>query len=206
MDQNSATRMNLMARKGQLKLAAQGSKLLQSKREALLKELLSLVKPLIDAHSGFAEKLPQAAKSLAFAEGMDGKKYLKSLGSSAGGRIEVDVAEEKFWGVRIPAVGKVERETDELDKVAPGATGRGLETGRDFTAVTEALLAIIPLQIRLNKLGEEVQKTSRRVNALDQVLIPGIEHDIKSISQTLEEMEREDTFRLRRIKKKRENS
>ena len=64
----------------------------------------------------------------------------------------------------------------------------------------------MPFQIRLNRLGEEVRKTSRRVNALDQVLIPSLKNEIKFISQALEEMEREDLFRLRRIKQRREKA
>ena len=79
MEEGSATRMTLLARKSQLSLASQGAALLKSKREALLKELLALLRPLADAHSALYLALSHASQSLTFAEAFDGRSYIKSL-------------------------------------------------------------------------------------------------------------------------------
>jgi len=57
-------------------------------------------------------------------------------------------------------------------------------------------------EIKLRKLGEEIKKTTRRVNALEQVVIPRIRGEIRYIAAVLEQRAREDVFRLKRIKKK----
>ena len=197
--------MTLLARKSQLKLAVQGSSLLESKREALLKEMLDLIKPLMDGHIELETVITHARQSLAFAEGLDGKAYLQSLGMASGNKLEVEVEEETFWGVKIPKT-KASRDVkgaDHLLSVTSGVSSRAMESADDFGRMAQAVLTLLPAHARLTRLGHEIQRTSRQVNALEQVLIPNLKSDIKQISQALEEMEREDTFRLRRIKKKR---
>ncbi|OVE77321.1 hypothetical protein BVX99_02965 [bacterium F16] len=205
MNDSSATRMTLLARKGQLKLAEQGSSLLESKREALLKELLDLIKPLMKGHAKLETVMAHARQSLAFAEGLDGKPYLESLGMASGKKMEIEVDQETFWGVKIPAThpSRDVNGADYLFGVTAGVTSRAMETADDFANLAEAVLTLLPAHARLTRLGSEIRRTSRQVNALEQTLIPNIKNDIKRIGQALEEMEREDTFRLRRIKKKR---
>lgn len=196
--------MTLLARKNQLGLASQGAELLKSKREALLKELLALVQPLVDANSRLYSALDQAARSVTFAEALDGRRYLKSLALTSRRRLNVVFNEQKYWGVRVPKLefSPIKRDVDERGISPSGVTSRALETTGDFEEALEVLLTVVPLHVRLTRLGSEVRRTSRRVNALDQVLIPRLKEDIEVIARALEEMEREDMFRLRRIKKK----
>ena len=136
------------------------------------------------------------------AEGLDGRNYIQAAGFAAGKSPELDVQEESFWGVKLPAISTVERE--EAVTRSTNLTARTSEAGGDFEKVGAALLKLLPLHAKLSCLGAEIKRTTRQVNALQQVLIPNLKEELKSISQTLEEMEREDMFRLRRIKKKRE--
>jgi V/A-type H+-transporting ATPase subunit D len=67
----------------------------------------------------------------------------------------------------------------------------------------EQLLRYAPAEQNLLRLGEEVRKVSRRINALEEYLLPRLRRDVATIGRTLDEREREDIFRLKRIKKKR---
>ena len=196
--------MTLLARKSQLKLAEQGADLLDSKREALLKEMLDMVRPLMSGHSDLEAALPIAKRSLTFAEGLDGRNYIEAAGFVSGKSPDLDVEEESFWGVKLPAISTIVDADVASETSASDLTARTVEAGRDFRKVGDALLKQLPLHAKLSSLGTEIKKTTRQVNALQQVLIPDLKDELKSISQTLEEMEREDMFRLRRIKKKRE--
>lgn len=206
MEPTRATRMDLLARKSQVALAVQGSTLLKGKREALLKALLELIPSLIEKHSGVYESLRQMVRSLAMTEAFDGRPYVESLSVPLHRNVDVSLDEEVFWGVRLPKmdIGRICRDPESRGVSVSGLTSRAIEAANDAEQLLQSLLTILPLRVRLNRLGEEVRKTSRRVNALDQILIPWLQNDIKIITQALEEMEREDTFRLRRIKKKKE--
>jgi len=72
--------------------------------------------------------------------------------------------------------------------------------------VVEALLEVAGTEITLRKIGEEIKKTTRRVNALEQVVIPRIRGEIRYIRDVLEQRAREDVFRLKRIKRKLEGA
>ena len=75
---------------------------------------------------------------------------------------------------------------------------------RAFRDFAEALVAVANTETRLKMIGEEIKKTTRRVNALEQVVIPGLDAQIRYIRQVLEQREREDNFRLKKIKTKME--
>jgi len=77
-----------------------------------------------------------------------------------------------------------------------------VESADHFEEVVAAILDVASTEITLRKIGEEIKKTTRRVNALEQVVIPRIRGEIRYIRDVLEQRAREDVFRLKRIKKK----
>jgi V/A-type H+/Na+-transporting ATPase subunit D len=81
-------------------------------------------------------------------------------------------------------------------------TARTVESADHFEEVVAAVLEVASTEITLRKIGEEIKKTTRRVNALEQVVIPRIRGEIRYIRDVLEQRAREDVFRLKRIKKK----
>ncbi len=82
--------------------------------------------------------------------------------------------------------------------------GQTLAALRAFRAFAEALVQVANTETRLRRIGEEIKKTTRRVNALEQVVIPGLNQQVRYIRQVLEQREREDNFRLKKIKQKME--
>ncbi len=201
MEQTSANRTTLLVRKNQAALAKQGVHLLKAKRDALLGELVSVIDKAVSAKAELARALSAATGSLAFAEALDGRDYLESLSLARAQRTEVSLHERRLWGVRILEIEAVARAEGEEPS---GTTARTMEAAHDFERVVDKMLALVPLEVRMVRLGAEIKSTSRRVNALDQILVPSLDKEIATIAQVLEEIEREDSFRLRRAKKQRE--
>ncbi len=206
MERISPTRMNLLRKKDQIKLAQQGVDALKNKRDALLQEFFSLVKDL----SSFREKLgnssQQAVNSLIMASVLDGMQHLRSVAMVSKRDVTISIEEKKLWGVVVPEVKK------EVSYIRPflergvshtGTSSRMDEAAAGFESILDLVIEMAPTEIKLKRLGKEIQKTTRRVNTLEQQLIPSLEDEVRLIRQTLEEREREDIFRLKRLKKKR---
>jgi V/A-type H+/Na+-transporting ATPase subunit D len=79
---------------------------------------------------------------------------------------------------------------------------RTIQAAADFQGVMGAVIKVAATETKLRRIGEEIKKTSRRVNALEQVVIPGIQADIRFIRSVLDQREREESFRLKKIKAK----
>ena len=182
MSQVSPTRMNLLQRRGQLRLAQKGVDLLKKKRDALVAEFFGLVREAMEARKALDQAAKEAYAALLLAQAFDGPEV------------------EHVWGSKVPRLKATFPDGALLSPV--GTPAYTLEASRAFRRYAEALIRVANTETRLKKIGEEIKKTTRRVNALEQVVIPGIRAQIRFIQQVLEQREREDTFRLKRIKGK----
>ena len=84
-----------------------------------------------------------------------------------------------------------------------GASARIDETAGRFEAALELLLRVAPLDRKLSRLAEEIRRTSRRVNALEQRMLPSLEEQVQYIRGVLDQREREDILRLKHLKRMR---
>jgi V/A-type H+-transporting ATPase subunit D len=199
MSQVSPTRMNLLQRRGQLRLAQKGVDLLKKKRDALVAEFFGLVREALEARKALNQGAKEAYAALLLAQAFDGPEAVAgaSLGVPPVEGVEAEV--ENVWGSKVPRL----RATFPEVLLSPvGTPAYTLEAQKAFRRYAEALVQVANTETRLKKIGEEIKKTTRRVNALEQVVIPGIRGQIRFIQQVLEQREREDTFRLKRIKGK----
>lgn len=204
MEQVSPTRMNLITRKAQIKLAEQGAELLKNKRDALIQEFFALVKPLVALRKTLIQKFSDAEWQLFLATVFDGPETLASAAMACRRDVTVDIETKNLWGIRVADLKKTTLTRDSLTR-GYGVTGTSTridQAARSFEELLSHLLEVAPVELKLKKLGEEIKKTSRRVNALEQRLIPRLNSEKRYIQQILEEREREDVFRLKRIKKK----
>ena len=198
--------MVLLGKKRQRKLAADGASLLRNKREALLAEFMSLIKPLLAQRRSLDERTRKALSALAVAMGMDGPEALESAAMASGRDLMVGVEDRKVWGIHLPTI--------ESDRAARGLLARGYSpisvtsridwTAEEFEQLLDSVLSLVPTEVRLKKMGLEIKKTTRRVNALEQKIIPELDAEIAFIRQVLEDRGREDTFRLKLLKAKAE--
>ena len=190
--------MNLLARRGQLGLAVRGVDLLQKKRDALVREFFGLIHETLEARRQLNAAGQEAHMALFLAKAFDGPQEVEVLSLSvpviSNARAEV----ENVWGTRVP---RLEVERPRGTTVSPlGVGGQTLAAQAAFRKLSEALLRVANTESRLRRIGEEIKKTARRVNALEQAVIPGIQSQIHYIQQVLDQQEQEDIFRLKRIK------
>ncbi len=205
MEQVSPTRMNLLLLKRQIKVAEQGVKLLKTKRDALFAEFRKMIDPLVDKEKELDEALYQATRVLTLALGVDGPERLASAALVTRRKdLALEMKERKMWGVKMLDIAGVRLRRKMSER---GYSPLTVSTRIDFAAerferAVEILLELAPMEIRLKKLGEEIKKTTRRVNALEQKVIPELQTQVRFIRQVLEDREREDKFRLKKLKAK----
>jgi len=202
MEQVSPTRMNLLIKRRQIKIAEQGAQLLKNKRDALINEFMGLLKPLVQDRKNLDQRLRNALVQLAKAMGSEGPETLESLALASPPRDMLKVSEKKVWGVKLP---EIESQKAIRSPLARGYSPFSVSTRIDATAeafehVIDTIVRLAPMEIRLKKLGTEIKKTTRRVNALEQKRIPELKAQVAFIRQVLEDREREDKFRLKRLK------
>jgi V/A-type H+/Na+-transporting ATPase subunit D len=205
MERISPTRMNLLLKKDQIKLAQQGFEALKNKRDALLQEFFSLLKDLFSFREKLGKSSQEAMNSLILAAALDGMNQLRSIAMVSKRDVTIRIEKRKLWGVFVPEVEKVSYTRSFLERgVSPtGTNSRIDETAAEFERILNLVIEMAPTEIKLKRLGKEIQKTTKRINTLEQQLIPSLKAEVRLIRQTLEEREREDIFRLKRLKKKR---
>ena len=200
MNGTSPTRMNLLTRRSQLGLALRGVDLLQKKRDALVREFFSLIHETLEARRQLNAAGQEAHMALFLAKAFDGPREVETLSLSVPIISDARAELENIWGTRAP---RLEVEWPRGFATSPVSVGgRTLAAQAAFRRLSQALFRVANTESRLRRIGEEIKKTSRRVNALEQAVIPGIQSQIYYIQQVLEQQEQEDIFRLKRIKGK----
>jgi len=205
MAEVSPTRSELLRLKQQITLAEQGRNLLKEKRDALLVEFMAVMDETLRLSSLLERAVANAQYALTVAKAVDGTVTVKSVALATKGEISVDISGTKIMGVAIPVVQKKYSPVRSLltrGYSVTGASSRIDETAENFEKVLDILIVNADVETRLKRLGDEIQKTNRRVNALEQVVIPGLQGQVKYIRMVLEERAREDLFRLKRVKRK----
>lgn len=165
-----------------------------------------LTRGVIAGREQLAACLLEATRALTLARALHGEEALASLSIAAAREIPLAVQRRKVWGIPTPEVS-VPRLVRTLDARGTSPVDWGLgaaEAARRHEETAEMLVAVCSREIRLKRLGEEIRKASRRIGALEQILIPGLEQQIARIEMALEEREREAVGRLKRFKAKRE--
>ncbi len=204
MENVSPTRMNLLGRKAQVSLAKQGVDLLKKKRDALVTDFFVVVKNSLASREQLNQTSQQAVELLNLAVAFEGRQPLESSALPGRRDIRLNVSEKNVWGIKIPEVsaGSVVRDQFSRGYSPTAATSRSLKTADSFEQMIDLLIVVAGSETRLKRLGSEIKKTTRRVNALEQVVIPRIYREMSYIKGVLEQREREDIFRLKMIKKK----
>lgn len=206
MQQISPTRMNLLNLRRQIQMAIQGANLLKNKRDALMNEFRKLITIIVKERKVLDEELRKSINMLTIAMSIDGKEALESVALSSGKKLEIEMIPRKAWGVKVTEFkyGDIVKSALNRGFSPVSITSRVQLTAQSFEKSIDAILRVVPLEYKLRKFGEEIRKTNRRVNALEQKLIPEMREQAKFIRQVLEDREREDKFRLKILKKKAE--
>lgn len=199
------TRMGLLEVRGRRGIAAKGARLLRAKREVLAGEIWRMMRDVLEGRAKLDDELRAAVKALALSEALDGEEALGSVALAAAREIPVQVSVRRVWGVPTPTVGAppLARAADARGSSPVSWGPSGVEAARRHEEALEVLLRIASRELHLSRLGEEIQETSRRINGLEQLVLPALAREASRIEAALDERDREDAVRLKRLRARR---
>lgn len=204
MEQVRATRAELLAKKRQIALAHQSHDLLEEKRNALMRELMRTAEQVLRGTDELERSAGECTAALAVAEALDGPEAVRSAALAARGQVVLEVAGANIMGVAVPIIEHKGAARGPLDRgySLSSVSGRIDATAEAFEAQVDLIVELATSEMRLRRLAEEIGRTTRRVNALNNVLIPRLEAQRNLIEMALEERARAELFRLKRVKMK----
>jgi V/A-type H+-transporting ATPase subunit D len=202
MEQVKPTRMELMKKKAQIKLAEQGRDLLREKMDALIQEFFKILTTVSNSREELEQVSRSADFALLIAQAVDDPLTLKSASFATRKAITVDISGKNIMGVPVPVIEKkrISKSTLERGYGIISTSSRIDETAERFEAELDLLIELAETETAMRRLGAEIQMNRRRVNALEQILIPELKNQAKYIKNAIEEREREDLFRLKKVK------
>jgi len=203
MEQINPTRMELIKKNAQIKLAEQGRDLLREKMDALIQEFFRVMDTVSQSRDELEKLADVAQHTLLIALAVDDPVTLKSASFATRRGITLDIKGKNIMGVPVPIIEKKRFAKSLLERGYSilGVSGRIDEAAEKFEAELDLIIALAETETSLRRIGGEIQMTRRRVNALEQVLIPDLKRQAKYIEITIDEREREDLYRLKKVKK-----
>ena len=187
-----------------IKLAVAGHSLLKRKRDGLIKEFFKVLAQAKEFQSKLQENYQKAKASISLARAVDGSAVVKSASFARKEKAEIELENRNIMGVVVPKI------TSDYQVEAFHTRGYGIigtsgyidDAAETYEKVLKNIITVAEIETTLKKLLLEIDKTKRRVNALEFRVIPRLKGDAKYVKQRLEEIERDDVFRLKRIKAK----
>ena len=198
------TRSELINLKRRIKQTQNGYNLLKLKRDGLFHEFRTLLSEMIEAREGLVSTYAEAQKAINLAGAIDGGLAVKSAAIAISSRPEVDVSPRNIMGVVVPSV-RGSNLTSTISERGMGLIGGSPyidEAADSYSDLISNIVKAAEMEATLKRLLVEIEATKRRVNALEFKVIPEMKEAQSFIQLRLEEMEREETFRLKRFKNK----
>src|SRR3990172_510106 len=195
------TRTNVIRRKKELRFAREGHEILDRKREALTGELVRVAKEADALQKEVWALLQNAYNAMEKARLVMGSDHVEWAALAVNKTVDVHLRMRGIMGVAIPQI-EARGEPPKL-LYSPGDTAAVLdEASSMFREVLLRIPQLSMLTAAVWRLANELRKTQRRVNALQHIFIPQYENTVAFIISSLEEREREETFRLKWLKTK----
>ena len=195
--------MELGSLKKKLASAQRGHKLLKDKRDELMRQFMNLIRENKQLRTEVEEGIAEANKYMAVAGSVMQREVLETALMLPKQEVELEVSEKNVMSVYIPVFSPKYRTGDTDDIYSYGTAF----TSVDLDGAINALSEIFPKMIRLAEIekacqlmADEIEKTRRRVNALEHIMIPDYQETIKYITMKLSENERSTTTSLMKVK------
>ena len=199
----NATRMELTRLKGKLITATRGHKLLKDKRDELMREFLDLVRKNKALREKVEEDLKNANKNFVIARSTMSDETVRVAFMAPKQELTVEVSTRNVRSVNIPQFETKTRTSDEGDIYSYGFafTSSDLDTAvLSLSNIQKDLITLAEVEKSCSLMAAEIEKTRRRVNALEYVMIPTLQANIKMITMKLDENERSTQIRLMKVK------
>jgi V/A-type H+-transporting ATPase subunit D len=198
------TRSELIKLKGRIKQTKNGYKLLKMKRDGLFHEFRTLLSEMILAKRELTESYRLAKTRIDLANAIEGGLAVRAAAIANSAHPEVEVERRNIMGVVVPSVSGSNLKSTFAERGIGfiGSSPYIDEASDSFSELIEKIVTASEMEATLKRLLAEIEATKRRVNALEFKVIPELEEAKVFIQLRLEEMEREETFRLKRFKNK----
>lgn len=200
------TRSELLEIKKKIKLTKSGYKILKMKRDGLILEFFKILEQAKDIRDKVNHDYQEAMERIAVSKAVDGAIAVQSAAFALKTHPELSLRSKNIMGIVVPEIEANSIHTP-MDQRGYGVIGTTVyidEAAKSFENLVETVIEAAEIETTMKKLLEEVEKTKRRVNALEFKVIPELQEAEAFIRLRLEEMERENIFRLKRIKQKAE--
>jgi V/A-type H+-transporting ATPase subunit D len=195
------TRMELLEIRKKIILAEKGHKLLEEKRDALVEKFFDIINKRNSLSKEIDEEFEDAFLSLIQSQMIMGEKKVEDISYVTGDVGEISFENDNIMGVKIPRMNRDNIKTSVMPLYGFFETCAKLDDAqKKFTRLVPKLLDLAEIEGGIRCLAIEIEKTKRRVNVLENNLIPRLHATRKYIEMQLEEREREDFFRRKRIK------
>ncbi len=196
------TRMELLNLKRRIQLAKKGHKLLKDKQDALIMEFFTIYDEALQLRRELNLKMSEAFEALRSAEIEVGTLRLREISLSVKPNKEVEIRKRNVMGVSVPLIEaeSFKRNAGERGYAFVSSSARVDVAAEKFEEVLDLAVRLAEVEETLKRLAKEIETTKRRVNALEYIIIPRMEATVKFIKGRLDEMERENFFRLKRVK------
>ena len=202
MIQNIApTKSNLLRTKDNLKLSKTGYNLIDKKRTVLIKEMMQQIEKAKEIQSDVKDLFEKAYKVLQEANITMGVRQVQDIALSIDKAEHFDITYKSIMGLDVPTV-KYEKQVLR-PHYSMYMTGEAIDEAiMIFQKIKMLTYRLAETENTVYKLSIEIKKNQKRANALEKMQIPNLEETVKYISESLEEKEREDFYRLKKIKKR----
>ncbi len=196
------TRMELLQLRKRVVLAESGHRLLKEKRDALISEFLSIAGNVRKIRQEAQQELSDAYQALLASQAIMGVGAVKDVSLNADQDLNVDMSSRNIMGVRVPIIeaDKAERTVVRRGYGFVDTSSRLDEAALKMERALAKIINLAEVEETVRRLALEVEKTKRRVNALEYIVLPRLTATVKYIRMRLDEIERESFTRLKKIK------
>lgn len=197
------TRTNLLLLKEKSRSVLNSIGILKARKQALIREFLAATVPFLRSREDIRKAYGSALRELAFAVGREGTDNIASIVLATGREFGIEVTEKSIWGLRYKDIVCHEtpvRSPDRRGYYEYATTPHLEECIALFEKLLENMLQTAEYESKLKRLGEEIVRTTRRIKVLEEMVMPGLKREIRSISQYIGEREREAFYRLKHVK------
>ncbi|MCK5024364.1 MAG: V-type ATP synthase subunit D [Thermoplasmata archaeon] len=197
------TRSELLAVKKKKKFAEKGHTLLKKKRDGLIMSFFEVLDDTKSVRQELQKILKIAEEKLGIAVAVEGTFAIRSAAFARKDGPDIKISRKNLMGVVVPVISasNVKKRLDQRGYGVIGTSNRIDEASKVYEELVEAIIKVAEKETIMKKLLDEIEGTRRRVNALEYRILPELEKIETAITMRLEELERENIFRLKRFKK-----
>ncbi|SIO10146.1 V/A-type H+-transporting ATPase subunit D [Carnobacterium alterfunditum] len=197
------TRMELATLKARLSTATRGHKLLKDKQDELMRQFILLVRKNNDLRTEVEAKLTKAMQSFVMAKALLNEKFIEELIVIPPRSVSLDLYEKNIMSVKVPVMNFNYADDEESDEIFYGYLNSNSELDTSIEQMSNVMVQLLELseiEKTCQLMANEIEKTRRRVNALEYMTIPRYEETIYFIQMKLDESERAAITRLMKVK------